>query len=68
MKKKQLLQPALWMRTPKMGAKMGRAKYCDELKIADARPRSDVGNQAETMRLLPGDYSKPARIGCASEG
>jgi hypothetical protein len=29
---------------PKIGAKISNAKYCDELKIADARPRSVVGN------------------------
>ena len=47
---------------PKMGAKMGSAKYCDELKIAEARPRSEVGNHAATMRPLPGktgDWERP---------
>ena len=42
------------MSHPKMGAKMGSAKYCAELKMAEARPRSEVGNQAATMRPLPG--------------
>jgi len=42
------------MSHPKMGAKMGNAKYCAELKMAEARPRSDVGNQEATMRPLPG--------------
>jgi hypothetical protein len=39
---------------PKMGAKIIRAKYCEELKIADALPRSLVGNQDATMRPFPG--------------
>ena len=43
-----------WISHPKMGAKIGSAKYCAELKIAEARPRSEVGNQAATMRPLPG--------------
>src|SRR5579862_8306096 len=38
-----------------MGAKIGKAKYCDELKMAEARPRSEVGNHAATMRPLPGN-------------
>ena len=45
-----------------MGAKIGRAKYCVELKIAEVRPRSVVGNQEATMRPLPGntgDWKKP---------
>ncbi|MNW17590.1 hypothetical protein D3C71_2168230 [compost metagenome] len=40
------------------------AKYCAELKIADAVPRSAVGNQAATMRALPGNdgaSAKPTR-------
>ena len=40
---------------------MGSAKYCDELKIADARPRSEVGNHAATMRPLPGNTGACAR-------
>ncbi len=47
-----------------MGAKATRAKYCEELKIAEAVPRSAVGNQAATMRPLPGktgDCARPER-------
>src|ERR1041384_5588671 len=39
-------------------------KYCAELKIADAVPRSVVGNQAATIRALPGndgDSASPSR-------
>jgi hypothetical protein len=36
------------------GAKATSAKYCDALKIAEAVPRSAVGNHAATMRPLPG--------------
>jgi hypothetical protein len=39
---------------PKIGAKIINAKYCEELKIAEARPRSLVGNQEATMRPFPG--------------
>ena len=46
---------------PKMGAKINNAKYCDELKIADARPRSAVGNQEATMRPFPGKTGACAR-------
>ena len=45
-----------------MGAKMGSAKYCAELKMAEARPRSEVGNHEATMRPLPGktgDWNRP---------
>ncbi|MNP32046.1 hypothetical protein D3C76_1252030 [compost metagenome] len=37
------------------------AKYCAELKIAEAVPRSAVGNQAATMRALPGKDGASAR-------
>ncbi|MNT75534.1 hypothetical protein D3C72_2144370 [compost metagenome] len=40
------------------------AKYCAELNIAEAVPRSAVGNQAATMRALPGKdgaSAKPTR-------
>src|SRR6516164_6447631 len=49
---------------PMNGAKSTSEKYCDELKIADAVPRSFVGNQAATKRPLPGkhgDKAKPVR-------
>src|SRR3989337_2686951 len=38
-----------------MGAKMAVAKYCAELKIADASPRSLAGNHADVRRPLPGN-------------
>jgi len=38
-----------------MGANSAVAKYCAELKMADARPRSSVGNHADVMRPLPGN-------------
>src|ERR1700722_4163230 len=51
---KQLLHPAECAIHPKIGAKIIRAKYCEELKIAEARPRSLEGNQEATMRPFPG--------------
>jgi hypothetical protein len=36
------------------GAKSTVAKYCAELKTADAVPRSLAGNQAATMRPFRG--------------
>ena len=47
-----------------IGEKSTSAKYCAELKIADAVPRSAVGNHADTIRLLPGndgDSAIPSR-------
>ncbi|MOA19371.1 hypothetical protein D3C78_1397490 [compost metagenome] len=38
-----------------IGAKITVAKYCAELKIATAVPLSCAGNQAATIRLLPGN-------------
>ena len=43
-----------------MGANSTVAKYCAELKMAAALPRSAVGNQAEVMRLLPGNEGASA--------
>src|ERR1700735_5622008 len=54
MNQKQLFQPAEWIIQPRMGAKIINAKYCEELKIAEARPRSFEGNQEATMRPFPG--------------
>src|SRR5580698_6716275 len=54
MNQKPLLQPAEWMIQPRMGAKIINAKYCEALKIAEARPRSLAGNQDATMRPFPG--------------
>src|SRR3712207_8397561 len=39
---------------PMMGANSAVAKYCAELKMAEAVPRSLAGNQAATMRPLAG--------------
>ncbi len=44
-----------------IGEKSTSAKYWAELKIADAVPRSAVGNQADTIRLLPGNEGASAR-------
>ena len=44
-----------------MGAKKTREKYCEALKMAEARPRSEVGNHAATMRPLPGKTGAWAR-------
>src|ERR1700722_20593398 len=60
---KQLLQPAECAIHPRIGAKIISAKYCEELKIAEARPRSLAGNQEATMRPFPGNtgaWAKPA--------
>ena len=47
-------QPNSWVIQPESGANRNVAKYWLELKTADAVPRSAVGNQAATMRPLPG--------------
>ena len=47
-----------------MGANRAVAKYCAELKMAEAVPRSLAGNQAATMRPLAGNdgaSAKPTR-------
>jgi hypothetical protein len=44
-----------------IGAKITVAKYCAELKIATAVPLSCAGNQAATIRLLPGKDGASAR-------
>src|SRR5258708_5958880 len=63
MNQKQLLQPAAWVIQPRIGAKIINEKYCEALKIADARPRSLAGNHDATMRPFPGKTgacAKPA--------
>src|SRR3954469_14975602 len=55
MKRKTDCQPYQWVIHPMMGANMTVAKYWDELKMADAVPRSLVGNHAETIRPFPGN-------------
>jgi hypothetical protein len=54
MNQKQLRQPERWISHPKMGAKMGSAKYCDELKMAEARPRSEVGKPCSNHAPVAG--------------
>src|SRR6185369_3016772 len=57
-------QPNLCMMPPITGAKNTVAAYWAELKIAEAVPRSAVGNHAATMRLLAGrdgDSAAPSR-------
>src|SRR4051812_28371791 len=39
---------------PMIGENRTSAKYCEELKTADANPRSAAGNQDATMRPLAG--------------
>src|ERR1700759_2463295 len=63
MNQKQLLQPPTCVIEPRMGAKIISAKYCEALKIAEARPRSLAGNHDATMRPFPGKTgacAKPA--------
>src|ERR1700733_2905537 len=61
MNQKQLRHPWLCTSHPNSGANITNAKYCDELKIAEAVPRSAVGNHAATMRPLPGNTGDCAR-------
>src|SRR5579871_281462 len=59
---KQACHPQWTVTQPMIGAKSTSAKYCDELKIAEAVPRSAVGNHAVTMRPFPGntgDWTRP---------
>src|SRR5665213_4268125 len=52
---KHCFHPHRWAIQPKIGRKSTNAKYCDELKMADDRPRSAVGNQLATIRPFPGN-------------
>src|SRR5258708_37477184 len=59
-------QPSACVIQPINGANSTVAKYCDALKIAEAVPRSAVGNHDDTRRLLPGEAgasAAPARKG-----
>src|SRR5690242_3110636 len=61
---KTYCQPNLWTIQPINGANNTRQKYCDELKMADAVPRSFAGNQAATNLPFPGNAgarANPAR-------
>src|ERR1700759_1731145 len=55
MKPKAQGQPAVSVIQPMIGAKITVAKYCAELKMAEAVARSSLGNHAATTRLLPGN-------------
>src|SRR5262249_36216590 len=46
---------------PISGANATSAKYCAELKIAEAVPRSDFGNHPATMRAFAGKDGDSAR-------
>src|SRR3954467_1570328 len=48
-------QPNVCVIQPMIGANSTVAKYCAELKIALAVPRSAVGNHAAAIRLLAGN-------------
>src|SRR5258707_257154 len=54
MKKKDAGQPRLCTISASIGLKANTAKYWVELKIAEAVPRSEAGNQLATMRALAG--------------
>src|SRR5712692_8581614 len=54
-------QPKLCVIQPIRGANKTVAKYCAELKIAEAVPRSGAGNQAATIRAFPGNEGDSAR-------
>ena len=53
--------PQEWTIQPISGANSTVAKYWAELKIAEAVPRSAVGNQAATIRALPGKEGASAK-------
>src|SRR3954451_9064701 len=64
MKEKTARQPKWNAIAPMTGPNRAVAKYCAELKIAEAVPRSLAGNQAATSRALPGndgDSAAPTR-------
>src|ERR1700733_10292399 len=52
--RKTLRQPYSCDSQPISGAKATSEKYCEELKMALAVPRSELGNQLATMRALAG--------------
>ncbi len=53
--KPETLLPAPGVRNPSENrSEENSEKYCEALKIADARPRSAVGNQLATIRPFPG--------------
>ena len=61
MTKKTECQSKLCTSQPMKGAKTTSEKYCAELKMAEAVPRSLPGNQAATSRALPGKEGLSAR-------
>src|SRR4029079_10407746 len=60
MTKNPYAQPKSCAIQPISGAKITVAKYCPELKKADAVPRSLPGNHAATMRALAGNEGASA--------
>ena len=54
-------QPKWWTIQAISGVNSTVAKYCAELKKAEAMPRSRVGNQAATMRALAGKTGASVR-------
>ncbi|MNV58476.1 hypothetical protein D3C71_1508560 [compost metagenome] len=54
-------QPQLWTTQAISGVKTTAAKYCAALKMADAVPRSAVGNQLATTLALAGKAGDSAR-------
>src|SRR3984885_14902086 len=58
---KTLRQPYSWASQPISGAKATSEKYCEELKMALAVPRSELGNQLATIRALAGKLGHSAK-------
>src|ERR1700733_14248407 len=59
--RKTLRQPYSCDSQPISGAKATSEKYCEELKMALAVPRSAWGNQLATMRALAGKLGHSAK-------
>src|ERR1700754_3665249 len=55
-----MCQPNAWVSHAINGVNTTAAKYCAELKIADAVPRSFVGNQLATTFALAGNAGASA--------
>src|ERR1700722_3374318 len=59
--RKPLRQPYSWASQPISGANATSEKYCEELKMALAVPRSEWGNQLATIRALAGKDGHSAK-------
>src|SRR5580698_5705783 len=59
--RKTLRQPYSWASQPISGANATSEKYCEELKMALAVPRSECGNQLATIRALSGKDGHSAK-------